>query len=1407
MTTRLGPVELEALVGQGSSATVFRGRTARGALLAVKRVDHEAAWREAELLARLDLAYGPRVVASGEAAAEVLGGAPGGPPARWVALTWAEGRPLGDAVRDWTFSAQELALVVAHGVGRALAELHALGFCHGDVKPDNVVVSGLATRDSPDGRGASLVDYGFAARATEESRGATRHFAAPELLAAMGAGRPALALPEADSYALGVILSELVEGVLPGACPRADACRAWAEALMARLPTARPSPAWVADRASALLGLPREEPRDEDLLRRVARAAIAVSPERARGLGLGMVLDEGIEEPTRTYLSQASERLAAIGVTAEVPPVRALVPLELRRWLVRLVGPHAAQFSLPEGAHEGGLARLLVARARELGDLRALTARDLTFDAPARVHPIEEAPLEGQALLRVLFEPRSREALRGAMRGVEAALARGAALPLVSVVAYAERLVRDGAVGEAFATLRTGPTGEAIEAAKASGEASSRDVAEACVVAAEVARRRGDPDEATGLAKVVEGSHPGGATELRSRARAVRARIAWDRGELDEAAALVEGLRPLDPYVAEVRGLVAYTWVCQGDAGRVLPALSALEAAIAECTDGGLVGRLENVSGMIAHAAGEPERARAAFQRARVHATREGAIVDEASYATGMAAAATDVGDVPTALAEATRAALLWERLGQPGRAARAFLSMSAAYGLVGAVREGEAAAREAVALAASASDSRAEAYALLGLAEVARDASQAADAARRADTLLAGLSPVAEPDLSATARLLVFARETVSPSRMAACDAKALREPSAAAWDYWGARARARPEVVGDGARSAREVLAALVELATLRPNVAVSASGPALAAGRTLARELGDETSARTLDVALREVVGRVKKWCEVRPELVANVPDGHWLTAPAGAIEGTPAAPSELLPAQIAQLEGIVRTLASRERLRPLLEQVLDALVLWTGVERGLLLLRAPNGKLLPRAARNLEKKDLEGDKLRVSTTLARRAFETGEAIVALDAFQTHGDAYASVHALGLRSVLAVPLVARGEVLGVVYLDDRVKRGAFGPRELSWVRLLSTQAAMAISDARDKVLLRRALRREQRAAERARESLGRVSAELTHVRARLGEETHSFSGIVGRAPRLLEVLRVADRVAASDVPVLVLGESGTGKELVARAIHERGPRRDKLFVSENCASVPEPLLESTLFGHVRGAFTGASATRVGLFELAHKGTLFLDEIGEMSPAMQVKLLRVLQDGEVRPLGGERGRKVDVRVLGATHRDLAAMVRAGAFREDLYYRLNVVTLTVPSLRERASDIPELVAYFLAKYGGTRPVTVTRAAMAKLVAYGWPGNVRQLENEIRRALVLADERIDTSELSTEISLGAGQGPEGRTLRDKVDALEAELVREALRVSAGNQSRAAQDLGLSRFGLQKMMKRLGIKVG
>jgi transcriptional regulator with GAF, ATPase, and Fis domain len=514
----------------------------------------------------------------------------------------------------------------------------------------------------------------------------------------------------------------------------------------------------------------------------------------------------------------------------------------------------------------------------------------------------------------------------------------------------------------------------------------------------------------------------------------------------------------------------------------------------------------------------------------------------------------------------------------------------------------------------------------------------------------------------------------------------------------------------------------------------------------------------------------------------------------------------------PAQVAQLESIVRALSSRDRLRPLLEQVLDTLVLWTGVERGLLLLPAPDGRLAVRAARNLARHDLTGDQLALSHTIARRAIETGDAVVATDALSSLGDVHASVHALKLRSVLAVPLQARGETIGVVYLDDRGRKGAFGPQELAWVRVVASQAAMAIADARDAVLLRRSARRAERARSRVEALLQEREAELHVTRVQLEtvhdarETRHRYDEIAGRSEPMRELLRLVDRVTASDVPVLVFGESGTGKELVARAVHDNGARSRRPFVTENCASVPESLLESTLFGHVRGAFTGASATRAGLFDVADGGTLFLDEIGEMSAGMQSKLLRVLQEGEVRAVGGERVRKVDVRVIAATHRDLSAMVAAGTFREDLFYRLNVITLRVPSLRERAEDIPLLVAHFVQKHAPGRSVKITRAATAKLTAFAWPGNVRQLENEVRRALVLGEGAIDVGDLSDDVVRGgpAARGA-GLDLRARVDALEAELVREALGKTRGNQTRAANLLGLSRFGLQKMMKRLGVK--
>jgi len=507
-------------------------------------------------------------------------------------------------------------------------------------------------------------------------------------------------------------------------------------------------------------------------------------------------------------------------------------------------------------------------------------------------------------------------------------------------------------------------------------------------------------------------------------------------------------------------------------------------------------------------------------------------------------------------------------------------------------------------------------------------------------------------------------------------------------------------------------------------------------------------------------------------------------------------------------------LVRALGTRDRLRPLLEQVLDSLILWTGVERGLLLLSAPDGKLVPRAARNLARKDLEGEQRKLSLSLARRAIELGDPVVAVDAAGEMPSLHASVHALKLRSVLAVPLIARGQTLGVAYLDDRGRRGAFGSKELAWVKLVASLAAVAIADARDQILLRRAARRAERAKQALATELSRREAELDVLDRELLRSKDAsgtrfrYDAIVGRSSAVRSMLKLVDRVTMSGVPVLLIGESGSGKELVARAIHANGERKSKPFIGENCAAIPEPLLESTLFGHARGAFTGADRARTGLFELAHEGTLFLDEVGAMSLPMQAKLLRVLEEGEVQPLGTERGRRVDVRIIAATHRNLEHMVKDGRFREDLLYRLHVIAIRVPPLRERIDDIPLLVQHFVEKHGGNRAIKVSADALSRLRRFAWPGNVRQLENEVRRAIVLSDGAIDLDHLSIEVQRPPDDGsaePVGLRVRPRVDALEAELVQAALIETRGNQTKAAEMLGLSRFGLQKMIKRLGIK--
>ena len=330
-------------------------------------------------------------------------------------------------------------------------------------------------------------------------------------------------------------------------------------------------------------------------------------------------------------------------------------------------------------------------------------------------------------------------------------------------------------------------------------------------------------------------------------------------------------------------------------------------------------------------------------------------------------------------------------------------------------------------------------------------------------------------------------------------------------------------------------------------------------------------------------------------------------------------------------------------------------------------------------------------------------------------------------------------------------------------------------------------------------------------RLTSENAYLRSQL-EERYDFGGILGRSQPMQALFQLLETVAQSSSTILVTGETGTGKEVVARAIHHNSPRRAHRFVALNCSAIPETLLEAELFGHVPGAFTGATGTRQGRLEQAHKGTLLLDEVGTMSPALQMKLLRALQEREFERVGDSRTIKVDVRVIAATNSDLARMVSEGTFREDLYYRLNVIHVPVPPLRERREDISLLAKHFLSRFAPDTRMHVSQAAMRALMAFDWPGNVRQLENAIERAVALSvgREEIDVGDLPPEVSSVPGQAampfaefPEdGLDMPAYLSSIERDLIHRSLERTGGNRNRAAELLRIKRTTLVEKLKRM-----
>jgi Nif-specific regulatory protein len=437
---------------------------------------------------------------------------------------------------------------------------------------------------------------------------------------------------------------------------------------------------------------------------------------------------------------------------------------------------------------------------------------------------------------------------------------------------------------------------------------------------------------------------------------------------------------------------------------------------------------------------------------------------------------------------------------------------------------------------------------------------------------------------------------------------------------------------------------------------------------------------------------------------------------------------------------------------------------------------------------------------GGNVPISRSIYRKVVKERAAVLAAEA-RTEVAETESLMGASIRSTIGVPLWKGDEILGVLQVDNRSAPGMLKPTDVELLLVLASNASLAVANAR---LIKRLLVAEER-----------LQKENSFLKGR--EEKRRGGGqqvqIIGSSGAMQAVIHQLDKVVDTRVTVLIEGETGTGKELIAAAVHYRSRRRDKLFVAQNCAALAETLLESELFGHKKGSFTGATEEKKGLFEIADGGTLFLDEITETPLSLQSKLLRALQEGEIRPVGATSAKHVNVRIVAATNRNLEEEVKRGRFREDLYYRLKVFPIRLPPLRERRDDIPLLAAYFLERYGAEvgKPVGgFTQQAMELMKGYDWPGNVRELQNEVQRLVIqLEPGAFATPELLSP-RIRQVEGLVGRagvakgTLKDMMDSVEKYFLLEALREHGNNKTNAAKALGITREGLHKKLRQFGI---
>jgi len=508
-------------------------------------------------------------------------------------------------------------------------------------------------------------------------------------------------------------------------------------------------------------------------------------------------------------------------------------------------------------------------------------------------------------------------------------------------------------------------------------------------------------------------------------------------------------------------------------------------------------------------------------------------------------------------------------------------------------------------------------------------------------------------------------------------------------------------------------------------------------------------------------------------------------------------------------------ISRLLYSELDYSRLLNLILDKIMDILRAERGFIVTGRPENFEI-KVARNIEGEELSEEGRAVSRTVVRQVLATARPAFINDA-QDDGsiEASQSILELGLRSILCVPLIIGEKPYGAIYVENRSMASCFMDKDLELLKELAELSASSIKNALNFLELSRGV--SGRSSTRIGESL---------------RKEYDFSELIGKSRKMVEVMELAAKVAPTDATVLITGDSGTGKELIARAIYRNSNRKNKPFLTINCGALPTGLLESELFGHVKGSFTGAIANKVGRFEAADGGTIFLDEVGEMPPELQVKLLRVLQFGEFEKVGSYKLQKVDVRIIAATNKDLKALVQQNQFREDLYYRLKIVEIHFPPLRERPDDIPLLIDHFVEIYSKklNKPIAGIDSQFIRcLERYPFPGNIRELEGIVQRAIILAsDDYIGPSELPPEvlecsqITAPARDEPgkviplpltneELKKAREQASSqavaeVERAFLEAALRKAKGNITRAARDTGMNRSLFQRLIKKHNLQI-